>query len=275
MGERRLESTARRDGSGAAPLGAADAHVALRGVTVRFGRREIFREFGCEFRRGQLTMLMGGSGSGKTTILRLVGGLLRPQAGSVLVAGEDVARLREGELRRVRHRLGMLFQSGALLDSMTVFENVALPLREHTRMGAADIAAAVRGRLAEVGLPDVEDLLPGELSGGMLRRVGLARALVMDPQIVLCDEPFSGLDPPNVRRIEHVLRDLNRAMGLTFIVTAHQYDSALRIADRVLLLLGGRMVMGTPQELLENPDPRVRGFITGEDFAAADVREAR
>lgn len=244
-------------------------------MTVRFDRREIFRDLGCVFPRGQLTMLMGGSGSGKTTILRLVGGLLRPQAGSVLVAGEDVARLREGELRRVRHRLGMLFQSGALLDSMTVFENVALPLREHTRLGAAAIAEAVRRRLDAVGLAEVEDLLPGQLSGGMLRRVALARAIVMDPEIVLCDEPFSGLDPPNVRRIEHVLRGLNRDMGLTLLVTAHHYDSALRIADRVALLLGGRLVVGTPQELLESEDSRVTGFITGEDVASADVREAR
>ena len=145
---------------------------------------------------------MGGSGAGKSTLLRLVAGLLRPNAGEIFVAEEDITRLSERELYRVRDRIGMLFQGGALLDSMSVFENVALPLREHTQLSEADIGAEVERRLQAVGLPDTGHLLPGKLSGGMNRRAALARAIVTDPEIVLCDEPFSGLDPVNVRRIE-------------------------------------------------------------------------
>ena len=157
----------------------------------------------CGFPRGQITVVLGGSGAGKSTLLRLIGGLTRPDAGSVRVAGQDVTRLSERQLFEMRERIGMLFQGGALLDSMTVFDNVALPLREHTELSEADIAAEVSRRLEAVGLRDTEDLYPRQLSGGMNRRAALARAIVTDPEIVLCDEPFSGLDPINVRRIEN------------------------------------------------------------------------
>lgn len=216
---------------------------------------------------------MGGSGTGKSTILRLIGGLQRPDRGSIRVAGQEITGLGEIELSRMRRRLGMLFQNGALLDSMTVFENVALPLVEHSGMSPARIADRVHERLEAVGLSDVDDLLPGELSGGMLRRVAFARAIVMEPEILLCDEPFSGLDPPNVSRIEALLVHLKRDLGLTIIVTSHHMASSLRMAERLLLLQPqGEAVAGTPAELAASRDSAIAEFI-GEDGAAFLARQ--
>jgi phospholipid/cholesterol/gamma-HCH transport system ATP-binding protein len=202
--------------------------------------------------------------------LRLIGGLERPDAGSVRVAGEDITRLPERALFRTRARLGMLFQHGALLDSMSVFDNVALPLREHTRLSELDIAAEVRRRLEAVGLQDAEALLPGQLSGGMNRRAGLARAIVTDPEIVLCDEPFSGLDPVNVRRIEALLVELNQRLGLTLLITSHHIPSSLRMAHRLVFLVDGVAVCGPPRELAQSDDPRVAGFLAAELSEAFD-----
>jgi phospholipid/cholesterol/gamma-HCH transport system ATP-binding protein len=219
-------------------------------------------------------VVLGGSGAGKSTLLRLVGGLERPDSGSVRVAGEEVGRLAERHLFRVRSRIGMLFQGGALLDSMTVFDNVALPLREHTPLSEPEIAERVGERLAAVGLPDVSDLFPRHLSGGMARRAALARCIVMDPEIVLCDEPFSGLDPLNVRRIEALLVDLSRRAGLTLVVTSHHLASSLRMADRIVFLVDGHAVSGTPKDLLRSSDRRIAEFLAAEsepDFDATRV----
>jgi phospholipid/cholesterol/gamma-HCH transport system ATP-binding protein len=191
---------------------ADEFRVRFDGVHLRRGERRVFDGLSCGFSRAQVNVVLGGSGAGKTTMLRLIGGLSRPDSGSVYVADEDVTRLSERELFRTRARIGMLFQGGALLDSMTIFENVALPLREHSQLSEQDIAAEVTRRLAAVGLPDTESLYPRQLSGGMNRRAALARAIVTDPEIVLCDEPFSGLDPINVGRIEALLVDLNRRL---------------------------------------------------------------
>ena len=249
-----------------APIG-DESHVALSRVALAFGRRVVFRELCCEFPRGRISVIMGGSGSGKSTILRLIGGLLQPDAGSVWVAGTDVASLGASELGKLRQRLGMQFQNGALLDSMTVFENVALPLREHARLSEEEIRERVHARLESVGLTDVDGLLPGELSGGMLRRVAFARAIVMAPEIVLCDEPFSGLDPPNVSRIEALLIRLNRELGLTVIVTSHHMATSLRMAERLVLLQDGQALAGSPAELAASGDSSIAEFI-GEDGAA-------
>jgi phospholipid/cholesterol/gamma-HCH transport system ATP-binding protein len=247
------------------PLARGDEfRVALDGVVFHRGRRPVFRGLSCGFPRGQISVVLGGSGSGKSTLLRLIGGLERADSGSVRVAGEDITRLPERELFRTRSRLGMLFQHGALLDSLTVFDNVALPLREHTKLSEPDIAAEVSRRLAAVGLQDAEGLLPGQLSGGMNRRAGLARAIVTDPEIVLCDEPFSGLDPVNVRRIEALLGELNQRLGLTLIVTSHHIPSSLRLAHRLVFLVEGIAVCGPPRELLESDDPRVAAFLAAE-----------
>ncbi len=245
-------------------------HIEFDGVRLTLGRREVFRGLSCGCQRRQITVVLGGSGAGKSTMLRLIGGLERPDAGAVRVAGDDVSLLPERELFRVRERIGMLFQGGALLDSMTIFDNVALPLREHTRLSEKEIAQRVAENLAAVGLPDVADLFPRHLSGGMSRRAALARSVVMNPEIVLCDEPFSGLDPLNVRRIEALLVDLCRRAGLTLVVTSHHLASSLRMADRIIFLVDGRAVSGTPTELLRSPDRRIVDFLAAESQADFD-----
>jgi phospholipid/cholesterol/gamma-HCH transport system ATP-binding protein len=250
---------------------AEDFHIAFDGVRLTLGRREVFRGLTCGCLRGKITVVLGGSGAGKSTMLRLIGGLERPDAGSVRVAGEEVNLLPERQLFRVRERIGMLFQGGALLDSMTVFDNVALPLREHTRRSEDEIRERVDESLLAVGLPDVAELFPRHLSGGMSRRAALARSVVMNPEIVLCDEPFSGLDPLNVRRIEALLVDLSRRSGLTLVVTSHHLASSLRMADRIVFLVDGRAVSGSPAELLNNPDHRIVDFLAAESQAEFDT----
>ena len=245
--------------------------VRLEDVHLSLGERSVFRGLDCRFPRGRISVILGGSGVGKSTLLRAIGGLVRPQRGSVWVAGEDVTRLAERELYRVRGRIGMLFQYGALLDSLTVFDNVALPLREHTRLAEREVCEEVRRRLDAVGLVDTERLLPRELSGGMRRRAALARAIVSDPEIVLCDEPFSGLDPVNVRRIEKLFVSLNQRLGISLLVTSHHIPSTLRMADQIVFLVDGEAVCGTPKELRESSDERVRRFFAAELDVDADV----
>ncbi|MFQ5417521.1 MAG: ABC transporter ATP-binding protein [Myxococcota bacterium] len=251
--------------------------VALDGVCLKRGERQVFRGLSCGFPRGKVSVVLGGSGAGKSTLVRMIGGLTRPDSGSVRVADEDITGLPERLLFRVRDRIGMLFQGGALLDAMTVFENVALPLREHSKLGQADIAAEVSRRLEAVGLDDVEHLYPRELSGGMSRRAALARAIVTDPEILLVDEPFSGLDPINVRRIEALLTQLNRRLGITLIVTSHHLASSLRMADRLVFMVDGRAISGSTDELLKSEDRRIVQFLeaekeqSGDDYAQATM----
>jgi phospholipid/cholesterol/gamma-HCH transport system ATP-binding protein len=254
--------------------GADEFRVRFDGVHLERGERRVFDGLSCGFVRAQITVVLGGSGAGKTTLLRLIGGLTRPDSGSVYVADEDVTRLSERQLFRTRSRIGMLFQGGALLDSMTIFENVALPLREHTQLSEHDIAAEVARRLEAVGLPDTGRLYPRELSGGMSRRAALARAIVKDPEIVLCDEPFSGLDPINVRRIESLLIDLNRRLGLTMIITSHHLASSLRMADRIVFLVDGQSIAGSPEDLLRSNDRRVREFLSADSDGGEPARPA-
>lgn len=242
----------------------AGAHVILEDIGMAFGARSVFRRLSCAIPRARVTCILGGSGSGKSTILKLIGGLVRPQRGRIWVADEEITGLDEQALFRVRRKLGMMFQAGALLDSLTVFDNLAFPLHEHTRLSTDEIARAVHTRLLDVGLTDVDTLLPGQLSGGMLKRVALARAMMMDPVILLCDEPFSGLDPLSVRRIEQLLLHTNRARAITTVVVSHDVASTLRMADHVVLLQEGQAVCGTPGDLVHNPDPRVRAFF-GEE----------
>ena len=244
--------------------GAQRTQVALDGVGLTLGGRPVFRDLSCEFPRGEITVVLGGSGAGKSTILRLIGGLQRPDRGRVCIAGDDITHLSGSQLFAVRNRIGMLFQGGALLDSMTIFDNVSLPLREHTDLSEAAIAEHVRERLEAVGLPGTEALYPRQLSGGMIRRAGLARALVRDPEMVLCDEPFSGLDPVNVRRIEALLVELSRRLGVTMIVTSHHLASSLRMAKQLLFLVDGEGFAGTTAQILVNRDPRIVEFLRAE-----------
>jgi phospholipid/cholesterol/gamma-HCH transport system ATP-binding protein len=244
--------------------------IAIDGVHLKLGNRQVFRDLSCGFPRAQISVVLGGSGAGKSTLVRMIGGLTRPDTGSVRVAGQEITRLSERQLFEVRDGIGMLFQGGALLDSMTVFDNVALPLREHSGLSERDIAHEVTGRLDAVGLENVERLYPRELSGGMSRRAALARAIVTDPEIVLVDEPFSGLDPVNVRRIEALLTELNHRLGITLIVTSHHLASSLRMADRLIFMVGGHSISGAPADLLRSDDWRVVQFLEAEKDQNAD-----
>jgi phospholipid/cholesterol/gamma-HCH transport system ATP-binding protein len=251
-----------------------DAHVEFDRVLMAFGEREVFRALSCRFPRGRISVILGGSGSGKSTILRLIGGLVRPQAGSIRVDGDEIVHRSETGMYAVRKKLGMMFQGGALLDSLTVFDNVAFPLREHTAMSEAAIADAVHQSLAAVGLSDVDELLPGQLSGGMVKRAALARAIIRKPVILLCDEPFSGLDPVSVRTIESLLAGLNEQLQVTMLVVSHHIASTMRLADWVTLLLPDGAIEGRPDDLRRSTDPRVVGFLDeGDDRPlAAEAR---
>lgn len=253
--------------------GAQDFRIAFDGVCLRRGERLIFDGLSCGFPRSRISVILGGSGAGKSTLIRMIGGLQRPDSGSVRVAEQDITAFSERELFKVRDRIGMLFQGGALLDSMTVFENVALPLREHTRLSDVDIQAEVNRRLVAVGLADTGHLYPRELSGGMSRRAALARAIVTDPEILLVDEPFSGLDPINVRRIETLLIDLNRHLDLTLIVTSHHMASSLRMADRLVFMVDGIAIAGMPADLLKSEDQRIVEFLNAESDHLAQRHE--
>lgn len=247
--------------------GSGEDFIFVRDVDLAFGHRVVYDKLSCSMRKGGIHLLLGGSGTGKSTLLRMIGGLQQPDAGVVNVAGQRLSGLRERELGEVRKGIGMLFQNGALLDSMTVLENVGLPLREHTNQEADEIAERVSRVLAAVGLEDVESLLPRELSGGMLRRVAFARAIVMEPEILLCDEPFSGLDPLNVTRIEELLMRLNRDLGLTVVITSHHMATSLRMSDQMILLRDMNCIAGTAEELVGSEDEGVIEFL-GEDGAA-------
>jgi len=247
--------------------------IAFDGVSLKRGDRPIFDRLSCGFPRGRVSVILGGSGAGKSTLIRMIGGLQRPDSGSVRVAGQDITAFSERQLFKVRDRIGMLFQGGALLDSMTVFDNVALPLREHTRLSEPDIQAEVNRRLVAVGLAETGHLYPRELSGGMSRRAALARAIVMDPEILLVDEPFSGLDPINVRRIEALLVDLNRHLDLTLILTSHHMASSLRMADRLVFMVDGIAIAGSPADLLNSSDERIVEFLNAESDRFAERHE--
>ena len=251
------------------PGAGAEFRIVFDGVHLTRGRRSVFSGLSCGFVRGEITVVLGGSGAGKSTLLRLIGGLIRPDSGSVRIGRRDVARLSQREIFEQREMIGMLFQGGALLDSMTIFENVALPLLEHTDLSPQDVAEEVSRRLAAVGLPGTEELYPRQLSGGMARRAALARAIVTDPEILLCDEPFSGLDPVNVRRIESLLVELNQRLGLTMLVTSHHLESTLRMAGRIVFLTEGVAVYGTPREILASEEPEIVEFLAAEGRAPA------
>ena len=241
-----------------------DVPVVFNGVYMAFGERPVLQGLSCTFPRGEISVILGGSGSGKTTVLRLIGGLVRPQRGSIVVTGQDISQLSETEMYGVRKKLGMMFQGGALLDSLTVFDNLAFPLREHTRLSESEIADEVHRQLTAVGLSNVDHLLPGQLSGGMVKRAALARAIIQAPEILLCDEPFSGLDPISVKRIEALLHRINQQRHITMLVSSHHIPSTMRMADQVVLLLRGRAVVGAPSALQQDPDPRIAGFFNEE-----------
>jgi phospholipid/cholesterol/gamma-HCH transport system ATP-binding protein len=215
-----------------------------------------------EFPRGKLIAVMGGSGSGKTTVLRLIGGQIRPQKGTVTVAGKVVNQLRTDELYELRRKMGMLFQFGALFTDLSVFENVAFPLREHTDLPEEVIRDLVLMKLQAVGLRNAHKLKPSEISGGMSRRVALARAIALDPELIMYDEPFAGLDPISMGVTANLIRDLNNALGSTSIIVSHDVNETFTIADYVYFLSAGKIVAeGTPEEMRASEDPYVRQFV--------------
>ncbi|QTP59710.1 ABC transporter ATP-binding protein [Billgrantia antri] len=234
---------------------------------LRFSRGEKTIFSGVELRipRGRITAILGPSGTGKTTLLKLIGGQLLPDAGRVLIAGQDVHALSRKALFSLRRRMGMLFQSGALFSDLSVFENVAFPLRVHTDLPQTMIRDLVLMKLQAVGLRGARELMPAELSGGMARRVALARAIALDPDLVLYDEPFVGQDPISKGVLVQLIKRLNEALGLTSIVVSHDIQETLSIADYVYVIADGRvMAHGTPGSLDIDDDPRVSQFVHGE-----------
>jgi len=233
-----------------------DALVELRRVTFGYGERVILRDVSLAIPRGKVTALMGASGGGKTTVLRLIGGQQRAQQGKVLVAGQDVGRMDAAQLYAARRRMGMLFQFGALFTDMTVLDNVAFPLREHTDLPEALIRDIVLMKLHAVGLRGARDLLPSQISGGMARRVALARAIALDPQLIMYDEPFAGLDPISLGTAAQLI------LGLTSIIVSHDLEETFRLADHVIILGPGTVAaQGTPQEVRASSDPLVHQFV--------------
>lgn len=241
----------------------ADTLIEIDHVTFGYDNsRTILNDVSLRFARGKVTAVLGGSGCGKTTLLRLIGGVHPASSGRVVFDGEVIDTRNRPQLYRLRRRLGMLFQFGALFTDLSVFENVAFPLREHTKLPEAMIRDLVLMKLNAVGLRGARDLMPSEVSGGMARRVALARAIALDPDLVLYDEPFAGLDPISLGVAARLIRDLNDALGLTSVIVSHDLHETFGIADEVAMIANGRVVaQGTPDDLRKSDDPLVKQFV--------------
>lgn len=239
--------------------------VAIDNLSFAYGERRILNGLNMRFPRGKVVAVMGGSGSGKTTVLRLIGGQIRAQSGSVQVDGQSVQSLDAKTLYALRRKMGMLFQHGALFTDLTVFENVAFPLREHTDLPETMIRDLVLMKLHAVGLRNAAQMKPAEISGGMARRVAVARAIALDPALIMYDEPFAGLDPISLGVTANLIRSLNDALGSTSIVVSHDVSESFSIADYVYFLSGGKIVAeGTPAEMMASTDPYVKQFVHAE-----------
>ena len=258
-----------------------DDHIKIEDVVFRRGPRFIFDDVSIRIPRGRIVAIMGPSGCGKTTLLRLIGGQLKPERGSILVDGQNVPDLSRNELFEIRKSMGMLFQSGALFTDLTVYGNVAFPLRIHTDLPEDMIRDLVLIKLQSVGLRGASQLQPSELSGGMTRRVALARAIALDPHIIMYDEPFAGLDPIAMGVIVDLIRTLNRVYGMTSIIVSHDITETASIADYIFIISDGKVIgSGSPNDLLKERSPRVEQFIRGLPdgpvpfhYPASDYRE--
>lgn len=241
--------------------------VVFEGVVKDFGARRVLDGQSFEVRRGELFVIIGPSGTGKSVSLKLMAGLLRPTAGTVRVLGRDVASLPAGELSALRRRMGFLFQSGALLGWKTLAENVALPLAERDRLPEDEIARRVAEALKEVGLGDAGDLLPAEVSGGMVKRAAFARAIIENPEVILFDEPTSGLDPVMSRTVDGLIVQINRSRGAACVVVTHDLAGALRYADRIAFLKGGRFLeVAAPADIARSAVPDVQAFLAAQQM---------
>src|SRR5687768_6181316 len=241
-----------------------DPVIQVRSVTKKFGSKTVLDQITLDVFDGETLVILGGSGSGKSTMLRLMIGNIRYDGGDILGFGKSLNRMSDDEIADYRKSVGVLFQSGALFNSMTVAQNVALPLREHTDLPAETIDIIVKIKLEQVGLREHARKMPSELSGGMKKRAGLARAIALDPQILFYDEPSAGLDPVTSSEIDALINDLKTKLGVTSVVVTHEMDSAFRIADRMVLLDRGKFIVsGTPDEMKNSTDPLVRQFVFG------------
>jgi phospholipid/cholesterol/gamma-HCH transport system ATP-binding protein len=240
----------------------AEAMISLRDLRVSYGDREILHGISFSVMRGETLVILGGSGSGKSTLLRTLVGLERPSSGEIWLKGKDIAKISAAEMDEIRKKIGMSFQGGALFGSMTVGENVALPLREHTKLEDSTIEIILRLKLDQVGLAGFENYMPAQLSGGMKKRAAVARALAMDPEILFFDEPSAGLDPIIAAGVDQLILDLKRAFHMTIIVVTHELASAFLIADRMVLIDKGNVVaIGSTAEMRSSTHPRVRQFL--------------
>jgi phospholipid/cholesterol/gamma-HCH transport system ATP-binding protein len=236
--------------------------IEIKNLHKSFGGQKVLDGLNLTIPRHQTTVIIGGSGDGKSVLLKHMIGLLRPEQGQVLVEGRDITKMNDADLNRLRRNFGMLFQDAALFDSMTVAANVAFPLREHTPWGAETIWREVTARLAAVGLKGAENKMPSELSGGMRKRAGLARALALDPQILLVDEPTTGLDPLMTNAINHLLRETQARLGLTAVIISHDLAGAYTLAHKMVMLSAGKIVAeGSPEDIKHHPSPLVREFL--------------
>ncbi|MBU1340125.1 MAG: ABC transporter ATP-binding protein [Proteobacteria bacterium] len=239
--------------------------IKVENLVKRYGSVTVSNHLNCKFEKGKVTVILGGSGSGKTTLLRQLTGLEKPDSGSIYFDGMDLTTLSKKELYVIRKKMGMLFQGSALFNYMNIFENIAFPLREHTKIANNIIKTIVTMKLEMVGLRGTEKLMPSQLSGGMTKRVGLARAIVMDPKVIFYDEPTSGLDPISTGVIGKLIKDLNQTLKITTIVVSHDIESCFRIADNIIILFYGDIIAeGTVDEIQNSKDLRVKQFINGE-----------
>lgn len=243
----------------------ADTLINIQHLNFSRGERIIYRDLNMQFARGKVTAIMGPSGIGKTTLLRLIGGQLKPDSGKILFEGQNIPDLSRRELYLARQRMSMLFQSGALFSEMSVFDNVAFPIREHTRLSEDLIRLIVLMKLEAVGLRGARDLMPAELSGGMARRAALARAIALDPELIMYDEPFAGQDPISMGVIVRLIRSLNNALNLTSVVVSHDVTEVMSIADYVYVVAEKTVIgQGTPEQLRNDPSALVQQFLKGE-----------
>ena len=246
--------------------------IRIRGLEKRLGGKPVLDGVDLDIPNGETVVVIGRSGTGKSVLLKHIVGLMAPDAGSIEVEGENIVGMKEADINRVRQRFGMLFQGAALFDSLTVGENVGLALREHRRLSEAEVLQRVSERLDWVGLEGVEDQKPASLSGGMRKRVGLARAIAMDPQFILYDEPTTGLDPIMADVIDQLIRAMQKRMGVTSVVVTHDLASAYKVGDRIAMLNDGKIVFeGTPEETRGTRDPMVRQFIEGSSEGPIQV----
>ncbi len=249
--------------------------ISIRNLVTRFGDREILKGVSLDIRRGETFVILGGSGCGKSTLLRHIVGLEHPTGGAILIQGKDITRLPEAEFNELRKKIGMAFQNSALFNSMSVGENVALPLQEHTKLEDSTIQIMTRIKLEQVGLSGFESFMPSQLSGGMRKRAGIARALAMDPEILLFDEPSAGLDPIIAAGIDNLILKLKKAFRMTIVLVTHELASAFLLADRMAMLDKGKILfIGTPEEIRRCTMPRVRQFLDRQaDEEAQDVEQ--